>query len=236
MNEEAQKTPKAGNAKKAMKEAIRIAGKLGSGAADLLRRMKKDRSPEAMIRTLDENTSANTARREEVSGRVERVYHEIAAKKAEYQKAPKARQRILEAELRSLLSTYKASERELNILLENERNLSLIKGRLNEVAAYGMSGVSEILIDDVIDDIEAKVTEAEAVADATRDLEKAGKRKQREEDTEDLWTALGEFGEEEQPSGLTEDLAGFEVEQGEGLPADDTRHPTPESPNPTREE
>lgn len=210
MNEEAQKTPKAGNAKKAMKEAIRIAGKLGSGAADLLRRMKKDRSPEAMIRTLDENTSANTARREEVSGRVERVYHEIAAKKAEYQKAPKARQRILEAELRSLLSTYKASERELNILLENERNLSLIKGRLNEVAAYGMSGVSEILIDDVIDDIEDKAGEAEAVADAARDLEKAGRRKQREEDTEDLWAALGEFGEEERPSGLGEELAGFE--------------------------
>ena len=215
MNEEEKKTPKAGTAKKAMKEALRLAGRLGSGAADLLRRLKKDRSPQAMIETLDKDLSANTARREEVSGRVERLYRDIASKKGEYQKAPKARQRVLEAELRSMLSTYNAAERELNILLENERNLSLIKGRLNEVAAYGMAGVSEELIDDVIEDIEDKVSEAEAVTDAARDLEKAGRRKDREGEREDLWAELDDFGDAERPTGLTEELAAFEEERGE---------------------
>lgn len=229
MNEDEKKPPKAGNAKKAMKEALRLAGRLGSGAADLLRRLKKDRSPQAMIETLDKDLSSNTARREEVSGRVERLYRDIASKKGEYQKAPKARQRVLEAELRSMLSTYKAAERELNILLENERNLSLIKGRLNEVAAYGMAGVSEELIDDVIEDIEDKVSEAEAVADAARDLEKAGRRKGREGEREDLWAELDEFGEGEKPGGLTEELAGFDEERAK-------KTPSPETPNRMKEE
>ena len=228
MNEEEKKTPKAGTAKKVMKEALRLAGRLGSGAADLLRRLKKDRSPQAMIETLDKDLSTNTARREEVSGRVERLYRDIASKKAEYQKAPKARQRVLEAELRSMLSTYKAAERELNILLENERNLSLIKGRLNEVAAYGMAGVSEELIDDVIEDIEDKVSEAEAVTDAARDLEKAGRRKDREGEREDLWAELDDFGEAERPTGLTEELDGFEEEQAET--------PAPKTPKRIKEE
>lgn len=222
MNEQEKKSPKTGNAKKAMKEALRLAAKLGSGAVELLRRLKKDRSPQAMIETLEGQLSSNTSRREEVSGRVERLYRDIASKKAEYQKAPKARQRILEAELRSMLSTYKATERELNILLENERNLSLIKGRLNEVAAYGMAGVSEELIDDVIDDIEGKVSEAEAVADAARDLEKAGGRKEREGEREDLWAELSDFGEEEKPGALSEELAAFDEEQSEKTPASDT--------------
>ena len=221
MSDEAQNTPKAGNAKRAMKEALRLVARLGVGAAELLRRLKKDRSPEAMMATLDERLGVNTARREEVSARVERLYREIASKKAEHSKAPKARQRVLEAELRSMLTTYKAAERELNILLENERNLSLIKGRLNEVAAYGMAGVSEKLIDDVIDDVEDKAADAEAIADAARDLEKAGKRKERDSDQEDLWVELAEFGEgqpeelaqEKEQTRIAEELAGFEENQ-----------------------
>ncbi len=213
---ESNKTPrKAVNGKQAMKEALRLVGKLGAGAVDLLGRLKKDRSPEAMLATLDERLATNTARREDVSGRVERLYREIAAKKAEFQKAPKARQRVLEAELRGMLSSYKAAERELNILLENERNLALVRGRLNEVAAYGMGGVSESIIDDVIDDIEDKVADAEAVADAARDLEKAGRRRAREDDSDALWAELGDFGEEEKPGKLSEELAAFEEDEPE---------------------
>ncbi len=215
MNETNKTQATAGNGRQAMKEALRLVGKLGAGAAELLGRLKKDRSPEAMLATLDERLAKNTARREDVSGRVERLHREITAKKTEYQKAPKARQRILEAELRSMLSTYKAAERELNILLDNERNLSLVKGRVNEVAAYGMAGVSESIIDDVIDDIEDKVADAEAVADAARDLEKAGRRRDRAEDSEALWAELGDFGETEKPGVLPEALAAFEEDEPE---------------------
>jgi len=225
MSQDEKRTPNAGNGKKAMKEALRLAGKLGAGAADLLRRLKKDRSPQAMIETLDRDLSANTARREEVSGRVERLYREIASKKAAFREAPKARQRVLEAELRSMFSTYKAAERELNILLENERNLSLVKGRLNEVAAYGMAGVSETVIDDVIDEIEDKVADAEAVADAARDLEKAGRRKEREGESEDLWTELDDFGEEKKAGELSEELAAFEDERTEERRAKSVERP-----------
>lgn len=229
MNDTNTKIPKAGNARKAMKEGLRLAGKLGTGTADLLRRMKKDRSPQAMIESLDTDLAVNASRREEVSGRVERLYRDIASKKAEHQKAPKARQRVLEAELRSMLSTYKAAERELKILLENERNLSLVKGRLNEVAAYGMAGVSETVIDDVIDNIEDKVVDAETVADAARDLEKAGRRKERESDREDLWTELDAFGEANAPNELTQELADFENEPTKTVPPD-------EMPNRMKEE
>lgn len=202
----------AGKARKAMKQTLALVKKLGTGAVALLKKLRKDRSPEAMSATLDVQLSANRVRREEISGQVERLYNEIAAKKKAYATAPKARQRILEAELKSLLSTYKTAERELGILLENEKNLGLVKGRLNEVTAYGMAGVSEAMIDDVIDEIEEKVSEAEGVGDASRDLEKAGKRRERESDTEDLWEQLGDFDADQ--AGAGKDIASdFEVEK-----------------------
>lgn len=183
--------------KKAMKDALVFAQKLGAGAATLLQKLKKDKSPQAMIATVEGHLAANITKRAEVSGRVERLYDEIAAKKKAFASAPKARQRVFEVELKSMLSTYKTAERELSILLDNERSLSLIKGRLNEIVAYGMTGVKESLIDDVIDEIEGKVADADAILDATRDLEKAGRRRDSESDSEDLWTELDGFGEQE---------------------------------------
>jgi len=215
MNAGNQEKPSKANAKKAMKEAIRLAGKLGAGAGALLSRLKKDRSPEAMIRTLDEQLGVNQSRRREVSGKVERIYGQIAEKKKKYASAPKARQRVLEAELRSLLATYKAAERELNILLENERNLSLVRGRLSEVQAYGMAGVSEETVDRVIDEVEESVSEAEDLAAAARDLEKAGKRREREE--VDIWAELEDFGPATE-SPLGQELSEFESEEDQSKP------------------
>ncbi|MFH0909546.1 MAG: hypothetical protein V1929_12370 [bacterium] len=197
-------------AKKLMDATVSFVKKLGAGAADLLGKLKKDKSPQAMLATMEQSIDANQKRREDVSGRVERLHNEIVEKKKAYATAAPARKRILEAELRSKLSEYKASERELSVLLENERVLSQVKGRLYEVVSYGMAGVTEAQIDDVIDEIEEAVAEAEGRADASRDLEKAGRRRERESDKDDFLSQLGEFGGDAEPSGLDKELAGFD--------------------------
>ena len=197
-----------------MKDVLGRVQRMGAGAADLFKRLKKDKSPEAMMETLEQSLEANRMRREETSRRVEQVHDLITRKKAEHAKASPARKRVLEAELKSLLTEYKTTERQLNILLENERNLSQVKGRLNEITAYGMAGVSEDAIDDLIEDIEEHVSEAEARTDAARDLEKAGRRREREGDSENLWDELAAFDEE-----FTEDVA----EDREDEPGDTER-------------
>ncbi len=73
--------------------------------------------------------------------------------------------------MQSKLAQYKGGERELTVLLENERVLSQVKGRVNEVTGYKMAGVSEYQIDEVIDEIEEAVGEEESRLDAARDLE-----------------------------------------------------------------
>jgi len=200
--------------KAAMVEGLRLARKLGAGAAELIKKLRKDRSPEAMMATLESQLAANKTRREGVATEVEKLYQEIATKKKAYATAPKAKQRVLEVELKSLLSTYKTAERQLTILLENEKNLALVKGRLNEVMAYGMAGVSETMIDDVIDEVEDKVADAEDIDAASRDLEKAGARRDRESDKETLWEQLGDF-DTDQPAASKDVAPDFEVEEKE---------------------
>ena len=219
----------AARAKRAMKATLQAVHKLGAGASALLKRLKKDRSPEAMIATLDESLAANTERREGVASRVEGVYKEIAAKKKAYASAPAARKRILEAELKARLAEYKAVERELGVLLENERVLSQVKGRLNEMIAYGMAGVTEDLIDDVAIDIEDRAADADARLDAARELERAGRRRERESDRESFLDQLAEF-DEEVPSELEAELAGFDEEPEPAPP------PAAETAQPERHE
>lgn len=185
-------------AKKAMKETLSLVKKLGTGAVDLLGKLKKDKSPQAMLETIEASRDINVKQREAASARVERLFHEITEKKKAFKSAPKARQRVLEMELRSRMSEYKASERELSVLLENERVLSTVKGRFHEILAYGMRGISEIAIDDLTDDVEDAAAEADSVIDATRDLEKAGRRRERESDTESFWDELDGFEVEDE--------------------------------------
>ncbi len=191
-------------AKKAMKATLEIVRKLGGGAGELWKRLRKTKSPQEMIDELAAGLDANRQRRETVSARIENLHARIVAKKQEHASAGKARQRILEAELRSLLAEYKTAERELNVLLENERVLSQVCGRMNEMLAYDLAGVSEDLIDDVALDIEEKAAEADGRLDASRDLEKAGRRRSREADGEGLWDALSEFDEESTAAATTE--------------------------------
>lgn len=198
-----EKTPKKidrARVKQAAQSTLAMVKRLGAGAGDLLRRLKKDKSPEAMLATIEESISANAGRRESVAARVERLHNEISAKKAEHGKAAPARRRIIEAELQSRLAEYKAAERELTVLLENERVLSQVKGRMLEVVSYGMAGVSEDQIDELVEEVEDAVEDAEGRMDAARDLDKAGKRRDRESDRESLWDELADFDVETPPA------------------------------------
>lgn len=194
-----------------LKSSVETLKKVGGLAGDLVARLKKDDSPEAMLATLEEGLKANRKRREDAAAEVERLHMEIAAKKKVYATAVPARKKIIETELRSMLAAYKSAENQLTVLLENERVLSTVKGRMLEVVSYDLATVTEDQIDDVIDRIDEAVEEAEARVDATRDLEKAGKRRVREEDTEDLMAALAGFDEETEVSpSLASELAGFD--------------------------
>ncbi len=197
MNEQAQvpvdKTGKFERAKSAMREGLRLAKMMGVGAATLLAKLRKDKSPEAMLKTIDQSLDLNQKRSSGSGTKMEALFAEISAKKLAYEKAPPARKRVLEAELKTRLSAYKAAEREYGVLLENERILSETKGRMMEVLAYGFAGVSEAQIDQLIDEVEQQVDAAEGRVDAARDLDRAGKRSDRESDRESFADKLAEF-------------------------------------------
>jgi hypothetical protein len=214
-------------AKAVMKSTLDLVGKLGAGAGSLLRRLKKDKSPEGMLNTLEERLAVITPRREAASARLETLYKEIVVKKKACAKATPARRRILEVELKSKLAEYKAVEREVKVLLENEKNINMVKARVNETLAYGMAGIDEDLIDSVAMDVDDAADDAEARADAVRDLERAGRRRERDDEGEDLWEQLDEFedlgaeeeGEEaeEAPAfGALEDIDDEDLEEDEG--------------------
>ncbi len=196
--------------KAAMAATVELVKKLGVGAVGLLQKLKKDRSPEAMLKTIEGSESANQQRREGVAARVEQLHAQIVEKKKAYTAASPARKHILEHELSSLLAQYKGGERELTALLENERVLAQVKGRMMEVASYGMAGVSEDQIDELIDDVEEAVGDQEGRLDAARDLDKAGRRRERESDREALFGELDQFGESEESKALAKELAAFD--------------------------
>jgi predicted nucleic acid-binding Zn-ribbon protein len=188
-------------AKKIMKETFQLLKQLGGGAGDLYRRLKKDRSPEAMLETMDQQLTVIKKRRDTVAGELDRLHSAIVAGKKKLQSATPARKKILENELLGLLTDYKARERELKVLLENERNLSRVRGRIYELQAYGMAGLTEDAVDDLISEIDEKAGDADLLSDAMRDLDGAGKRRERESDREDL---LGELAAFEEESGAEE--------------------------------
>jgi hypothetical protein len=190
--------------KQAMKETLRYIGTLGKGIAGKLMKLGKAKTPQEMIDELESQHEGNRLRREATSQKLETLYSQIAQKKKAHAAAPKARQRVLEMELKGLLSDYKAQERTLGILLENERAIGMVRSRLGEVLAYGMAGVNEDMIDDVTDRVDDAADEAEGRFDALRDLERAGKRRERESDSESLWDELDGFGEEEDQDSLGE--------------------------------
>ena len=181
--------------KKALGDAFGLLKRAGGGAFELLRKLKKDKSPAAMLRNIEETTDANRKRREGVSLRVKSLHKEIVEKKKSMATAGTMQKRILEKELAARIAEYEAAERELTVLLENEKVLAQVKGRLMEVSSYNLSGVDEDGIEELIDDVEEAVAAAEGRVGAARDLEKAGRRRENESEQNELMDKLAMFDE-----------------------------------------
>ena len=175
-----------------------FAAKAGRLAGDLVRRIRNEKDPEEMLRSLDASLAANKERRQPIFDRNTALAAEIGAKKKVYEAAPPARKKMLELELRNLLAEYKANERQLTAFFENENALTVVRGRLLEQIALGMQTLKEDDIDKLTDDIEDAVADAENISDAVRDLDKAGKRRERDSDADSFADALAAF---DTPSG-----------------------------------
>lgn len=199
-----------------VKKAAAFAVTLGKGAAALVDRIRGVRDPEEALAALDAQLKANRERREPLSARSEKLYGEIAAKKKVYLAAPPARKKILEMELKGLISEYQGLERQLAVYFENERIINTVRGRTLELTAMGLRKISEKEIDRLTDEIEGATDDAEDVSDAMRDLEKAGKRRDTD-DADAFADALAGFDEsyaaepEKEGAGPEADpFAGFE--------------------------
>lgn len=191
-------------AKKAMAGTLFLAQKIGAGAKLLWQKLHVDRSPEAMLGSLNSSLDENTARREVLTAEMEKLHTQIAAKKKLYEAAPAVRQRMLKTELQTLMAHYKSLEREFMLLSENEQTILTIKGRFMELIAHGLRGkVDEDLIDRLAGEIEDKTDDAESIQDAMGDLEKAGRRKDREGG--DFESELAGFGDIELPASETQE-------------------------------
>lgn len=193
-------------AKSAWRECASLAGKLGGGIKALWAKIHPDRSPTAMLATLNESQAGNRARLDKLKPELDRTYGDIVAKKKEYQSSAPVRQRLLKVELQTLLARYKSLEREFAILCENERSIEAVKGRFLEVLAYGLRGKLDVdMVERLTDDIEDKADEAEDVQDALGDLARAGRRTDRTSDSFDAELAgfdgeLGLAGAETDPA------------------------------------
>ncbi len=170
-----------------------FAAKAGRLAGDLVRRIRNEKDPEEMLKSLDASLAANREKRQPIFDRNTALAAEIGAKKKAYEAAPAARKKMLELELRNLLAEYKANERQLTAFFENENALTVVRGRLLEQIALGMQTLKEDDVDKLADDIEDAVADAENISDAVRDLDKAGKRRERDSDAESFADALAAF-------------------------------------------
>ena len=213
--------------RQAMDRALQLLRAVGARAADLYRKVHKDKSPEGMLAGLDESIAANAARRTRVAAELETAHAGIVSKKREYATASAARQRILKAELTSLMAAYEACERELKVLLENDRVLTQTRGRIQELAAYAISGVREEQIDRVADEIGERAADAEARLGALKDLDRAGRRRE-SEDADDFTAKLAAFDE---PAAAAPERA----EQPPEREAASEQAPPDLSPSPRRE-
>ena len=206
--EEIAKAASGDRVKKAWSECASLAARLGGGMKSLWAKIHPDRSPTAMLATLNESLDGNRKRLEEMKPELDRIYREIVAKKKEYQSAAPVRQRLLKVELQTLMSRYKGLEREFSILCENERSIETVKGRFLEVLAYGLRGKLDAdMVDRLADTIDDKADDAEDVQDALGDLERAGKRTDRASDDFDAELAGfdGELGISSAVNGIGDD-------------------------------
>ena len=198
--------------KTAARAALDAISKLGAGVAGLVKKLAGVQDPQEMIDSFGSALDANRARREPLRARYDALFREIAEKKKSWQSAPPARKKLLEFELKTLLSEYKGIERQLTAFYENERTLVAVRTRVEEIVALEMRKISEKQIDRLSDKLDDAVSDAEDVAGAVSDLENAGRLRDRESDSESL----------------ADELAAFDMDP----PVGESRIPDPEIPSP----
>ena len=201
-----------------LRQVAAFAVTVGKGAVALVDRLRGVRDPDEAISALDAQLKANRERREPLSARYESLYGEIAAKKRTFMAAPPARKKILELELRGLISEYQGIERQLAVYFENERMINTVRARTVELTAMGLRKLSEKDIDKLTDKIDDAAGDADDVSDAMRDLEKAGKRSVTD-DADSFADALAGFDETfaEEPA----ESAGKSADMAPGFANDD---------------
>lgn len=212
--------------KSILRSVAEMAAKIGRGAGALVERLRGVRSPEAVVSEMDAQLAANRERRRPLAQRHGELYAAIAAKRKQYLAAPAARKKLLELELKGMMAEYKGIEREIAVLLENERVAATVRGRTMELIAMGLRKVRESDIDRLTDNIEEASAEAEDVSSALDDLDKAGARREREGDADAFEAELAGFADEPAPADAAGDWIGDAPLAG----------PEPESRAPTAEE
>ena len=180
-------------ARKVMQGTIDFAARAGRAAGSLLARLRNEKTPDDMLKAIDDSLTANRCKSSQISERAETLYKTIVQRKKVYESAPPARKKILEMELRNLMAEYKGVERELTAFYDNEHSLNVVRGRLLELMAHGMRQLEEDTIDKLSDDIEEAVSSAEGVRAAASELDKVGKRRERESDQQSFADALAGF-------------------------------------------
>lgn len=230
---EAQKKLTSEQAKGILRSVADFAGKLGAATSALVLKIKNEKSPEGLLNSIDTQLEANRNQRAPLMERADKLFAEISAKKKVYQTAPAVKKRILELELKSLLSEYKGIERQLTAFFDNENTLNTVRGRVLELMAVGMRKIDEKTIDKLTDDIEDAIGEAEDVAGAVRDLDKAGKRHENESDQDAFESALAGF-DDDSISTSTEESTPSVVVSSDPFPIDPPVRTTP-SPSATPE-
>jgi len=183
-------------AKKVMKETLNVMKKLGIGASGLFAKISKAKTPEEMLNQFDEQLQLNIAKHEISRKKLEQLHGKIVELKKNYEQASGARKKMLASELKGLMHTYKIHERELNVILENEKVLTTVRGRFMEILAYELRGVSEDSVEMLIDNLEDKVDEADGVQDVLRDLDRVGRSNTGEADEESFDDMLSEFDDD----------------------------------------
>jgi len=183
-------------AKKIMKETLNVMKKLGIGASGLFAKISKSKTPEEMLNQFDEQLQLNIAKHEISRKKLEQLYGKIVEFKKNYEQATGVRKKMLANELKNLMHTYKTHERELNVLLENEKILTTVRGRFMEILAYELRGVSEDSVEMLIDDLEDKVDEADGVQDVLQDLDRVGRSNTGEANEESFDDMLSEFDDD----------------------------------------
>jgi len=142
------------------------------------------KTPEAKAGRLQAAGEKLTRKREELSVEIAELQTVIRMKRNAYQQAGEVERKHLQPELKLLLRRHRHRLNELGILAENEGAMEIAAGRMREVAAYRENPITESEIDDIAIDLEGSAQEADRRVEAIEDLEKAGQRRARLQDSE----------------------------------------------------